>query len=190
MQYLPHIEIKQIFLGSHIPTRATDGSAGYDLVVPTEPKNLADAIYVDLHGPGRADPMVEGGRGVAIQPGHTVRFRLGFAIHIKDPNWEAQIRARSGLAVKRGLIVPNGVGTIDSDYQGEVMVALHNIGHVPQVIRAGDRIAQLVFAPVGHPRLLHVSEFSDGTERGDGSFGSTGGAQGLSTPEEGEDNGQ
>ena len=96
----------------------------------------------------------------------------GFAIQL-DFGYEAQIRPRSGMAIKRGITVVNSPGTIDSDYRGEVKVGLINLSGEDQIIANGERIAQMVLAAV--PRVdTQVVEELDDTDRGDGGFGSTG----------------
>lgn len=109
-----------------------------------------------------------------IHPGETEMIRTGIAIHIKDPNYAGLIMARSGISSKRGLAPANKVGLIDSDYQGELIVALHNHSDTYQVIHKGEKIAQLVFIPVAHPFMVCVKEFEEETDRGSGGFGSTG----------------
>lgn len=96
----------------------------------------------------------------------------GFAVEI-PVGFEGQVRARSGLAVKNGIAVVNGPGTIDADYRGEVCVILINLGKEDFVISRGDRIAQLVISPVVQPQIVEVDTLSD-THRGEGGFGSTG----------------
>ena len=99
---------------------------------------------------------------------------VGTGLHIQLPDgYEAQIRPRSGLALKKGISIPNAPGTVDSDYRGEVRVILINLGAEPFEIRRGDRIAQMVIAPVTQA-LFRPVDFLDGTERGSGGFGSTG----------------
>ncbi len=100
----------------------------------------------------------------------------GLALAI-PPGWEGQVRPRSGLALRRGLTILNAPGTIDADYRGELMVLLVNLDAGEQVIEPGERIAQLVIAPVARAELREVAELDD-TERGAGGFGSTG----LKTP--------
>ena len=90
-----------------------------------------------------------------------------------EKGYEAQVRARSGLALKKGLGLPNGIGTIDSDYRGELKVILINMSREDVVIKDGDRIAQVVFMKIETPELVEVEEISD-TERSDGGFGHTG----------------
>jgi len=91
------------------------------------------------------------------------------------PGFEAQVRPRSGLALRHGILIPNAPGTIDADYRGEIQVILMNAGDDDFVIERGDRIAQLVVAPVMRPVWVEVeAEALDATERGDGGFGHTG----------------
>jgi dUTP pyrophosphatase len=99
------------------------------------------------------------------------RVPCGFAIAIPD-GYEGQIRPRSGLAWKHGLSIPNAPGTIDSDYRGEVAVLLVNLGKEPITLEPGQRIAQLVVAPVARADLDEVAELVD-TSRGSGGFGHT-----------------
>jgi dUTP pyrophosphatase len=96
----------------------------------------------------------------------------GLALAI-PAGWEGQIRPRSGLALKRGVTVLNAPGTIDADYRGELMVLLINLDGLAKPIEPGERIAQLVIAPVARAELVEVAEL-DVTERGAGGFGSTG----------------
>jgi dUTP pyrophosphatase len=143
IQRLPHAE------GLALPAYETAGSAGMDLraaVAEDTPLTLA---------PG-ARALVPTGLKMALEPG-----------------WEAQVRPRSGLALKHGITCLNTPGTIDSDYRGEVGVILVNLGQEPFVIRRGERIAQMVIAPVAQVKVTEV-ETLDETERGAGGFGSTG----------------
>ena len=107
-----------------------------------------------------------------LQPGERHAVATGFAIEIPR-GYEVQVRPRSGLAMKHGITCLNTPGTIDSDYRGEVKVILINLGQAPFEIRRGERIAQLVPAPVLRADFVEASELSD-TERGSGGFGSTG----------------
>jgi len=133
-----------------LPAYATEGAAGMD-VVAAEDVNLA---------PG-ARHAVATGLSVAIPHGY-----------------EIQVRPRSGLALKHGVTVPNTPGTIDSDYRGELKIIMINLGDATFAIRRGDRVAQLVIAPVTRGSWLEVSEL-DETARGSGGFGSTGGLAAL-----------
>lgn len=136
--------------GLELPRYATEGAAGMD-VLSAEDLTLA---------PG-ARHAVATGLAVAIPPGY-----------------EIQVRPRSGLALKHGISVPNTPGTVDSDYRGELKVILINHGAEPFAIHRGDRIAQLVLAPVTLAEWSEVAELDD-TARGAGGFGSTGGHRKL-----------
>lgn len=107
-----------------------------------------------------------------ILPGEVVLIPTGFAIAL-PPGFEAQIRPRSGLAIKQKITVVNAPGTIDADYRGEVKVGLINLGSTPFPITRGDRIAQMVIAPVTRAQWDLVSALET-TKRGDGGFGHTG----------------
>ncbi|MXO59067.1 dUTP diphosphatase [Altererythrobacter salegens] len=132
--------------GLSLPAYATDGAAGMDVLSAED---------------------------VEIAPGarHAVATGLAMAI---APGYEIQVRPRSGLALKHGISVPNTPGTIDSDYRGELKVILINHGAEPFAIARGDRVAQLVLAPVTLAAWDEVEELDD-TARGTGGFGSTGG---------------
>lgn len=132
-----------------LPAYETAGAAGADLRA-----NLPD-------------------RGVlTLAPGSRALVPTGLRIAIPE-GFEAQIRPRSGLALKHGITLPNAPGTIDSDYRGPLGVIVMNAGDADFAIRHGDRIAQLVVAPVLQARFDPV-ETLDSTQRGDGGFGSTG----------------
>lgn len=135
-----------------LPAYETAGAAGADLRV-----NLLTA--------DRAD-------GVVLAPMARAILPTGLRIEI-PPGYEVQIRPRSGLAAKFGLTIPNAPGTIDSDYRGPLGVILANLGPDPYIIRHGDRVAQMVVAPVVRARFAVVDAL-DQTARGDGGFGSTG----------------
>ena len=140
---LPHAE------GLALPAYETAGSAGMDLraAVPEDaPRTL--------------------------EPGARVLVPTGLKIALEQ-GWEAQIRPRSGLALKHGISAPNTPGTIDSDYRGEVGVILINLGQEPFVIKRGERIAQMVIAAVAQATVVEVETLED-TARGAGGFGSTG----------------
>ena len=130
------------------PSRATEGSAGLDL-----------AACID--------------RDVTIAPRQLVCIPTGVAIALPGPEYVALVFARSGLCIKHGIALSNGVGVIDSDYRGELQVGLTNLSDTPYTIRPGDRIAQLVVTPVVLPQVEIVEELED-TGRGTGGFGSTG----------------
>jgi dUTP pyrophosphatase len=108
---------------------------------------------------------------VALAPGERRAVPTGFAIAF-PPGYEGQVRPRSGLALRDGLTVANAPGTIDADYRGEVQVILINLGDKPVTIRRGDRVAQLVVAPVVRPVWEEVETLPE-SERGGGGFGHT-----------------
>jgi dUTP pyrophosphatase len=126
---------------------------------------------------GAAGMDVLSAEDVVLAPGarHAVATGLSLAIPL---GYEIQVRPRSGLALKHGISVPNTPGTIDSDYRGELKVILINHGAEPFEVRRGDRVAQLMLAPVTQGAWREVAQL-DETERGEGGFGSTGGAIGL-----------
>ena len=130
-----------------LPSYATDGAAGADLCAAVDGE-------------------------LVIAPGERVAVPTGLVLEI-PVHYEGQVRPRSGLAIRRGLTVVNAPGTIDSDYRGEVMVLLVNLGAEPVAIGRGDRIAQLVIAPVTRAGFAEVDDVSL-SDRGDGGFGSTG----------------
>ena len=130
------------------PARATEGSAGLDL-----------AACID-------EP-------VTIAPRALVRIPTGIAIALPSPDYVALVFARSGLGIKHGVSLSNGVGVIDSDYRGEIRVGLTNLSDTPYTVMPGDRVAQLAVVPVVQAALERVEELDD-TGRGSGGFGSTG----------------
>ena len=127
---------------------------------------------------GAAGMDVLAAENVTLKPGQRHAVATGFAVAIPD-GYEIQVRPRSGLALKHGISVPNTPGTIDSDYRGEVKIIMINHGDEAFVIQRGDRVAQLVLAPVTCAAWHAVEELDD-TERGAGGFGSTGGHAKLS----------
>jgi len=141
------IEVKRLSHGEGLPlpSYASDGAAGLDIVAA---------------------------EGLTLAPGARHAVATGFAIAIPE-GYEVQVRPRSGLALKHGITCLNTPGTIDSDYRGEVKVILANLGGEPFEIRRGERIAQLVPAPVLRAAFREVDELGS-TERGAGGFGSTG----------------
>jgi len=130
-----------------LPAYATNGAAGMDVraFLPNE---------------------------IALGPGERMAVPTGLFFQI-PAGYECQVRPRSGLALKHGTTCLNTPGTIDSDYRGELMIILINLGREPFTIASGDRVAQLVFSPVIQANLLLKEELST-TERGEGGFGSTG----------------
>jgi len=130
-----------------IPGYETDGAAGMDI-----------AAYID--------------EDIVLNPGKTAMISTGLYIEL-PVGYEAQIRARSGLAAKHGVGLVNGIGTIDSDYRGEIKVILINWGEAPLVIKNGDRIAQMVICQYEKAKFVLVDELSE-TARATGGFGHTG----------------
>jgi len=132
----------------HIPTYASEGSAGLDL----------RACIND---------------SVVINPGETELIPTGISIFIKDPGYAGLILPRSGLGHKHGIVLGNLVGLIDSDYQGELFISTWNRGTSSFTINSLDRIAQLVIVPVSQATFNMVTDYAK-SDRGDGGFGSTG----------------
>ncbi len=141
------MKVKINSLSGVYPCYETEGSAGMD-------------IRAWLNEPVTLEP----GDRALIPTGLFMEFESGF---------EVQLRARSGLAVKHGICLVNGVGTIDSDYRGEIKVALINLGQEKFTVNNGDRIAQMVISPVVQAEIVPSGTLSD-TNRGSGGFGSTG----------------
>ncbi|MHB1847311.1 MAG: dUTP diphosphatase [Deltaproteobacteria bacterium] len=121
---------------------------------------------------GAAGADLHADADVAIRPGERLLVPTGLALEI-PPGFEGQVRARSGLALRHGIGLPNAPGTIDSDYRGELQVLLVNWGSEPMSIRRGDRIAQLVIAPVVRAEFVLDDEHAP-SQRGTGGFGHTG----------------
>lgn len=112
------------------------------------------------------------GKAQELLPGHRILVSTGLALAIPF-GFEGQVRPRSGWALRHGITVLNSPGTVDSDYRGELLVLLINLGDAPVTIHPGDRIAQLVIAPVVHAKLQEVVAL-DETSRGSGGYGHTG----------------
>lgn len=110
---------------------------------------------------------------VALAPRALVVIPTGIAIALPSPEYVALVFARSGLGIKHGIALSNGVGVIDSDYRGELRVGLTNLSDTPYAVQPGDRIAQLAVIPVARA-TLHVTDELDETDRGAGGLGSTG----------------
>jgi dUTP pyrophosphatase len=127
--------------------------------------------YMSAHAAG-ADLCAAVREQLTLLPGARALVPTGFSIAL-PPGYEAQVRPRSGLAIRSGITCLNSPGPIDADYRGEVGVVLANFGTEPFVIRRGDRIAQIVVAPVSRASFEIVDELPP-TQRGDGGFGSTG----------------
>jgi dUTP pyrophosphatase len=134
--------------------------------LPLPAYQTADAAGMDLVA------ALPNGAPVVMQPGTRVLVPTGLTFEL-PPGTEAQVRPRSGLAVKHGVTVLNSPGTIDADYRGEVSVILINLGDAAFMIQRGDRIAQMILAPVTRAQLVEAGALS-ATKRGAGGFGSTG----------------
>ena len=141
------MEIRIVSKGGALPAYATEGSSGADL-----------RAYIE-------EP-------ITLVPGERRLVPTGLFVEIPQ-GVEAQIRARSGLAIKHGIGLVNGVGTVDSDYRGEWNIPLINWGQEPYTIHSGDRIAQVIFSRYEKADFVSVSQISE-TERGAGGFGHTG----------------
>ena len=128
-------------------------------------------VYQSLEAAGMDLPAAVAA-DVVILPGKRALIATGWALAI-PPGFEGQVRPRSGLALRHGVTVLNAPGTIDADYRGEVKVVLANFGDEPFTVRHGDRIAQLVIAPVAKA-TLRIATSLDATDRGAGGYGSTG----------------
>jgi len=128
-------------------------------------------FYATSHAAG-ADLRAAIDEDITLQPGERKLIKTGFAMALPD-HYEAQIRPRSGLALKQGITVLNTPGTIDADYRGEIGVILINLGDQPFTVSRGDRIAQMIIAPFVHADFHAVDALSE-TVRGSGGFGSSG----------------
>lgn len=134
--------------------------------IPLASYSTAGAAAIDL----RACLKEE----LGIQPGETVLVGSGIAVNIQDPNIVGIIVPRSGLGIKKGIILANTIGVIDSDYQGEIKIGLFNRSQNQYTVKPAERICQMLFMPVINATLKLVQEFSNATYRGDGGFGHTG----------------
>lgn len=134
-------------------------------------EDLSLPRYMTEHSAGM-DLLAACDEPIAIAPGDVRLVPTGLFVEI-PPGYEGQVRARSGLALKHGLMLPNAPGTIDADYRGELQVILGNCGREPYTITRGMRFAQLVIAKVEHVRVEEAAELS-GTARDAGGFGHTG----------------
>ena len=143
-----NIKIKKLKDNAIIPTRGTTGSAGMDLYACIENE-------------------------ITIAPNELKIIPTGIAIALPSSDVAAFLYARSGLGVKHGICLSNGVGVVDSDYRGEICVGLCNVSSEPYTISKNERIAQMVIAPVVMAEFTEVTEL-DETLRGEGGFGSTG----------------
>lgn len=141
------VKIKKLHSKAIIPKYMTEHAAGMDLCTVVE-------------------------KPVSLQPGERTLLPTGLAMEI-PPGYEGQVRPRSGLALKKGIALVNSPGTIDADYRGEIGIIVINHGHEPVEFHPGDRIAQLIIAPVTQADLVEVEDLND-SDRSSGGFGHTG----------------
>jgi len=142
----PQMLVKRLRPDALVPGYQTEGSAGMDLSLC--------------------------GEAVTLNPGGRRLMPTGIAVAI-PAGYEGQVRPRSGLAIKHGIILPNSPGTIDSDYRGEIKIIMANIGDEPVTFQPGDRLAQMIISPVVKLTVEEVEDLPD-SKRGAGGFGSTG----------------
>jgi len=143
----PRVEFKKLRPDAVVPKYMTAGAAGLDL-----------AAAIDAP--------------ITLAPGERRLIDIGLAVAI-PPGFEGSVRPRSGLAIKHGITLVNSPGVVDSDFRGQLQVIVINHGHEPFLITSGERIAQMVIAPVAQAEVVEVSALSE-TARGTGGFGSTG----------------
>lgn len=152
MQTLTDKKLKVQFVKIHpnaqLPTYATEGSAGMDLINVLE-------------------------KPLTLKPNDRAKVPTGLVM-VLPPAYEGQVRPRSGLSAKHGVTLTNCVGTIDSDYRGEICCLMINLGTEPYTIQPGERIAQLIISPVSHVDAEFIEKIPEETKRGSGGFGSTG----------------
>lgn len=146
----PSVQLRRLHPGAILPQRMTPLAAGLDLWA-----------------------CLPDGREIELAIGARALIPTGWAVAIPE-GYEGQVRPRSGLALRHGVTVLNAPGTIDADYRGELRVLLVNLGTEPIRVRHGDRVAQLVVAPVAMADAIEVAELPDTTSRGTSGFGSTG----------------
>lgn len=142
------VKVKKLKEQAVMPKRATEGSAGADLYACID-------------------------ESVTIAPGQLVKIPTGIAIELSDSHMAAFLFARSGLGVKHGITLSNGVGVVDSDYRGEICVGLCNVSDKPYTVSPQERVAQMVIMPVVGASFVETETLGD-TERGEGGFGSSG----------------
>lgn len=156
-----NVKIKRLSETAKIPTKAHESDAAFDIYADIQDTFVPFGKSID-----------ESEKGIKVMPGQTVKVSSGVAMEIPEWYWGA-VYARSGLATKQGLRPANCVGVIDSHYRGPIIVAIHNDSNNVQIIHHGDRIAQVMLAPVIETSFEEVSELSD-SDRGEGGFGSSG----------------
>lgn len=160
---IPSLKVKKLFPDALLPVRANPTDSGADVFAYRFEKVYAEGMR-DLSGSDEKE--------LVLNTNDRVMINTGLSVSI-EPGYEIQVRPRSGNALKKGLTIVNSPGTVDATYRGPVCVILANTGHQSQVIRKGDKIAQLVVCPVTLSEIVEVDELND-TDRGQGGFGSTG----------------
>ena len=163
---MEEVIVEKLFEDTQIPRRATSNSAGLDVCA-----YLKDRTVKGFLSTNHTTPLIVGS-GIRIGPGDRVAIPLGFKAQL-PAGWEAQVRTRSGLALKEGLVVANSPGTIDADYPDEWMVILMNTSSQVLTINHGDRVAQVVLAQLAPALPWTEGTVGRTTERA-GGFGSTG----------------
>lgn len=157
---MPILKIKKNNVNAKMPEYKSDQAAGFDICAcRTEDGDWEPSSKI-------------GNWFTVIQPGEIKVIKTGLSFELEN-GYEAQIRPRSGLAIKHGITLVNSIGTIDSDYRGEIMVGLINLSKDIYYIESGERIAQVVIAPVEKVEIQEADHLSD-TKRGTGGIGSTG----------------
>lgn len=142
------VQFVKIHPKAQLPTYATEGAAGMDLTNVLE-------------------------KPLTLNPSERAKVPTGLVM-VLAPGYEGQVRPRSGLSAKHGITLTNCVGTIDSDYRGEICCLMINLGDEPYTIEPGERIAQLIISPVVHVETEIIEKIPEETKRGSGGFGSTG----------------
>ena len=161
MIHIPDLRVKKLFPDANLPVRANPTDSGLDVFV----YKFEKAYYITEL------TFVDSMYSYRLRPSERVLIHTGISVAI-DPGFEIQVRPRSGNALKKGFLIVNAPGTLDSGYRGPVCVIIGNFGQVTQEITVGDKIAQLVVCPVILSKVVEVEDL-DVTDRGQGGFGST-----------------
>jgi dUTP pyrophosphatase len=153
-----------------LPVRSKPNDSGMDVFVHHFEKVYT--MYGDFDLKENVESLGFDGTQYILKTHDRILVATGLSVAV-DPGYEIQVRPRSGNALNRGLSIVNSPGTIDADYRGPVGIIIINTGHFSQIIKVGEKIAQLVVAPICLSEIIEVEDL-DETERGDGGFGSTG----------------
>jgi len=159
------LKVKRLFADARLPERANSTDSGADVFIYRFEKYYGSGGVTDI------STLVDT-KQITLNTNDRVLINTGIAATV-GPGYEIEIRPRSGNALRKGLIVVNSPGTIDESYRGFIGVIVANIGHEPQELKIGDKIAQMKVSRVEVPLIVEVNEF-DETKRGTGGFGSTG----------------